>query len=158
MAKEIERKYLVDRSKIKLENGVRIAQGYLSTDPEKTIRVRTKGDKAFLTIKGKTSGIQRAEYEYEIPTPDANELLLLCGNKLIDKTRYLIFYDGKNWEVDDFHGRNAGLLLAEIELEDESERFGLPAWVEKEVSHDRRFFNSYLSEHPFVSWEENADQ
>ena len=133
MALEIERKYLIDLEKIgTLENGVRIKQGYLSTNKDAVVRVRVKNDKAYLTIKGSTSGIARLEFEYEIPLNEANEMLeKLCQKPVIDKTRYLIKHDIHTWEVDIFYGDNEGLVVAEVELSSEDEHINLPIWVKE---------------------------
>ena len=157
MALEIERKYLIDLGKIgTLENGIRIKQGYLSTDKNAVVRVRVKNDKAYLTIKGSNSGIARLEFEYEIPLNEANEMLeKLCQKPVIDKTRYLIKHDIHTWEVDIFYGDNEGLVVAEVELSSEDEHINLPIWVKEEVSHDDRYFNSNLMKLPFKDWEEN---
>lgn len=155
---EIERKFLVDRpkwEKLDKPNPIRIVQGYLTTNPDKTIRVRIKGGKAFMTIKGKTQGIAREEIEFEIPADKANELLAKFCKAIIEKNRYLIDHEGKTWEVDVFEGSNAGLVLAEIELDSEDEKFLAPAWITREVTHDFRYYNSYLSENPYSNWENN---
>ena len=130
-----------------------IAQGYLSTDPERTVRIRLKGDSAYLTIKGKSHGISRLELEYEIPVPDAEQALLLCETQPIRKERFEVEYADEIWEIDVFEGENAGLVLAEIELLSETAAFELPPWVGEEVSNDHRYFNAYLSKHPFSTWE-----
>ena len=157
MALEIERKYLIDLEKISpLENGIRIKQGYLSTDKNAVVRVRVKNDKAYLTIKGSNSGIARLEFEYEIPLDEANEMLeKLCQKPVIDKTRYLITHENHTWEVDIFYGDNEGLVVAEVELSSEDEFINLPSWVKEEVSHDDRYFNSNLMKLPFKDWKEN---
>ncbi len=157
MALEIERKYLIDLKKIgTLENGIRIKQGYLSTDKNAVVRVRVKNDKAYLTIKGSNSGIARLEFEYEIPLNEANEMLeKLCQKPVIDKTRYIINHENHTWEVDIFYGDNEGLVVAEVELLSEDEHINLPIWVKEEVSHDDRYFNSNLMKLPFKDWEEN---
>ena len=157
MALEIERKYLIDLEKISpLENGIRIKQGYLSTNKDAVVRVRVKNDKAYLTIKGSNSGIARLEYEYEIPLIEANEMLeKLCQKPVIDKTRYIINHENHTWEVDVFYGDNEGLVVAEVELSSEDEHINLPIWVKEEVSHDDRYFNSNLMKLPFKDWEEN---
>lgn len=157
MGQEIERKFLIKKEI--WENSPKgkasyLKQGYISTEPGKTIRVRIAEDKSFLTIKGKTDGIARAEFEYEIPTEDANELLNLFASNCIEKVRHEIVYDGKLWEVDIFSGDNEGLIIAEIELESVEENFSLPAWIDIEVSGDERYFNSNLSNKPFKKWEE----
>ena len=157
MALEIERKYLIDLEKIgTLENGIRIKQGYLSTDKNAVVRVRVKNDKAYLTIKGSNSGIARLEFEYEIPLDEANEMIeKLCQKPVIDKTRYIINHENHTWEVDVFYGDNEGLVVAEVELSSEDEHINLPSWVKEEVSHDDRYFNSNLMKLPFTDWKEN---
>jgi CYTH domain-containing protein len=144
---EIERKFLVDKVLWALQakpEGQKIKQAYLVNSPEKTIRVRTKGPKGFLTIKGPTVGISRAEYEYEIPVHDAEELIQQFAVQSIEKVRYEITVGKHVWEVDEFHGKHAGLMLAEIELSAEDEAFERPEWVTLEVSHDAAYFNSNL--------------
>lgn len=154
MALEIERKFLVVNQDWKDNlTGTRLRQGYLSTDPERTVRVRVAGEHAWLTIKGGTRGITRAEFEYAIPLEDANALLdELCLRALIDKTRYLVTHAGMRWDVDEFHGENAGLVIAEIELSDEQQAFERPGWLGKEVSDDPRYFNSNLARKPYARW------
>lgn len=154
MAKEIERKYLVKADAWKVPaNGTTIRQGYLSSVKERVVRVRTKGPKAFLTIKGLTKGISRSEFEYEIPVEDADLLLTnLCEQPLIEKTRYKEVYQGHTWEIDVFFGANGGLIVAEVELTDENEKLALPAWAGEEVSADPRYFNSNLIANPFCKW------
>lgn len=154
MAVEVERKFLVVNDSWRdAATGVLFRQGYLCTEPERTVRVRLAGERGKLTIKGKAVGISRAEYEYPIPAAEAVELLdNLCLRPLIEKTRYRIEYAGRLWEVDEFHGVNAGLLLAEIELETEDQAFALPDWVGKEVSDDSRYYNSNLVREPFKNW------
>jgi CYTH domain-containing protein len=144
---EIERKFLVDKVLWALQAkpaGQKIIQAYLVNTPEKTIRVRTKGAKGFLTIKGPTIGISRAEYEYEIPIHEAEELIQQFAVQSIEKVRYEITVGKHVWEVDEFHGKHAGLMLAEIELSAEDEAFERPEWVTLEVSHDAAYFNSNL--------------
>jgi CYTH domain-containing protein len=155
MAREIERKFLVSRERWHADpvQGVRYRQGYLSTDPARVVRVRTAGPNAFLTIKGVTKGIERAEYEYPIPLDDADQLLdRLCVQPLVEKTRYRIPSAGRTWEVDEFAGVNAGLIVAEVELDSPGATVVLPEWVEREVSGDPRYFNSNLAAHPFSEW------
>ena len=156
MALEIERKYLIDLGKIgTLENGIRIKQGYLSTDKNAVVRVRVKNDKAYLTIKGANNGISRLEFEYEIPFDEANEMLdNLCKKPVIDKTRYIIKHDIHIWEIDIFYGDNEGLVVAEVELKDENEKINLPSWIKEEVTSDNRYFNSNLMKHPYKDWVE----
>ena len=153
MATEIERKFLLanDAWRAQAAHSSRIAQGYLATDP--TVRVRVRGDTGFLTIKGKSEdGISRAEFEYEIPLEDVKQLLTLCDGPLIEKYRRTINYEGMLWELDEFLGENQGLVVAEIELESESQVFAKPDWVGVEVTADARYYNSNLSVHPFSKW------
>lgn len=153
MGLEIERKFLVDPEKWKPSGtGKQIVQAYLNVSPESSVRVRIKGERAFLTIKGRSKSIARPEFEYEIPPGDARELLKLAVTGLVEKIRYEVDYRGFVWEVDVFQGRNSGLLMAEIELESEDQEFPLPDWLLEEVSGDVRYYNSYLSAHPFQSW------
>jgi adenylate cyclase len=151
---EIERKFLVDRTRWTPQgDGVHLVQGYLSSHPERVVRVRMAGDVATLTIKGKTQGISRAEYEYTIPVADAEQMLAeLCERPLIDKHRYTEAVGGHTWEIDVFHGDNDGLVLAEVELASESQAVELPPWVTDEVSHDPRYFNANLLTAPFSTW------
>lgn len=144
---EIERKFLVDLHKwevLEKPTPQVIKQGYISTDVEKTVRVRTKNNLAFLTIKGKTEGISRAEFEYEIPLIDAEILLSDFCSKVLYKNRYEIVHAEKMWEIDVFEGKLAPLVLAEIELNSEDELFELPPWIGEEVSHDVNYYNSNL--------------
>lgn len=154
MGKEIERKYLVKNNDWKKEaKATSYRQGYLSTVKERTVRVRTIAEKGFLTIKGITIGATRAEYEYEIPASDANEMLSqLCEQPIIEKNRYKIDYEGLTWEVDEFFGDNDGLTVAEVELTSEDQKISLPSWIGDEVSSDPRYFNSNLTKHPFKDW------
>ena len=157
MAVEIERKFQVNKEKwqqVKKPEGSYLRQGYLLTDPEKTIRVRVKKETGYLTIKGKNEGATRAEYEYPIPLIDAEELLDKFASAVISKVRFEIPVAGKIWEVDEFSGDNSGLILAEIELNTEEEKFTLPDWVSEEVTHDKRYYNSQLSMHPYKDWQE----
>ncbi len=153
---EIERKFLVTSNAFKSDalRKNHIAQGYLNSEPERTVRVRIKGEKGFLTIKGQSSetGISRFEWEKEIPITEAKELLLLCEKGVIEKTRYEIQLGQHLFEVDEFHRENEGLIIAEVELQSESEIFEKPLWLGQEVTRDTRYFNSYLSKHPFKSW------
>jgi len=155
MPLEIERKFLVHPNKwdvlIKPE-GERIVQSYLSFNPESTVRLRIKGPLAFITIKGKSKGISRLEYEYPIPVQDAQNMIDQMNLDSIDKIRYNIPCDNHLWEVDVFSGKNKGLIVAEIELNSESETFSKPEWVGEEVSHDIRYFNSNLLKNPIQSW------
>lgn len=153
---EIERKFLVtsDAFKKKAISQKRITQGYLSAVPERTVRVRTKGDQAFLTIKGASNetGMSRFEWEKEIPVEDAKKLLLLCEKGVIDKTRFEIKVGKHIYEVDEFYGDNQGLIMAEIELQSETESFEKPNWLGKEVTNDSRYYNAYLSKNPYTDW------
>ena len=151
MGIEIERKFLVagDSWKKGAGTGFICRQGYLLSEKEKTVRVRIIGERAFLTIKGATLGITRSEFEYEIPVADAKGLLALCGDDVVEKQRYFIKHGGKLWELDVFSGANAGLIMAEIELESEEQLFDSPDWLGKEVSGDPRYINSNLARHPF---------
>ncbi|HEY9648140.1 MAG TPA: CYTH domain-containing protein [Chroococcidiopsis sp.] len=157
MGIEIERKFLVNGDRWRdLGVAMLYRQGYLTSSPGRTVRVRIAGDRGFLTIKGGGAGISRAEYEYEIPVEDAAELLdTLCDRPLIEKNRYRIPYEGLIWEVDEFMGENAGLILAEVELSDPSQEVTLPDWVGQEVSADPRYFNSNLCKQPFCTWSSN---
>jgi len=154
MAKEIERKFLVKpRNWSELGPGQKIRQGYLSATIERTVRVRTYGDHGYVTIKGKTSGISRDEYEYEIPFADATEILdNLCLQPLIEKTRYRIPFKGNIFEVDEFAGANRGLTVAEAELRSADEKIELPDWIDRDISDDPRYFNSSLAQKPFSTW------
>ena len=157
MGTEIERKYLVDEDAAwRNIPGKVYRQGYLSTVKERTVRVRTIGDKGYLTIKGITVGATRMEYEYEIPVNEADELLnLLCERPLIEKRRRLLEFDGLTWEVDEFFGDNDGLILAEVELEKEEQSFARPSWISLEVTDDARYFNANLVSFPYSQWPEN---
>lgn len=154
MGLEIERKFLVSGEQWKdmVEKTMAIKQGYLSTAPERTVRVRTKDNQGFLTIKGKTQHLSRTEYEYEIPLKDALSLLQLCELHPIEKVRHEVRVGTKLWEVDVFEGVNSGLVLAEVELDSEEEAIEIPSWAGREVSQDLRYFNSYLSQNPFKGW------
>lgn len=152
VAVEIERKFLVTGDAWRNGSGVLYRQGYLNRDKGRTVRVRIAGDAAFLTIKGQSVGATRAEFEYPIPVADAQALLALCDGPLIEKTRYLVLHAGHQWEVDEFAGDNAGLVVAELELASEDEAFDSPAWLGEEVTHDARYFNSNLATHPYRSW------
>jgi len=159
MGTEIERKFLVSGNAWRgLAVGVEYRQGYLCSGSDRTVRVRIAGEKAFLTIKGKSSGISRMELEYAIPVEDAGFLLAeLCEQPVIEKKRYEISYQGFVWEVDEFFGENAGLLVAEIELAEEEQAFEKPPWVGAEVSDDRRYSNAALVKNPFSRWEKKED-
>ena len=154
MALEIERKFLVrDTAIIDTLAGERLTQGYLSHDKNATVRVRIAGDSAWLTIKGKTEGATRSEFEYAIPVDDARTMLdTLCGQGVIDKTRYRLPQGELCWEIDVFHGDNDGLVVAEIELPSEDTVFEHPVWLGEEVTGQVRYYNSALSAQPFKDW------
>lgn len=156
MAQEIERKFLVKGDyKSLVVKETRITQGYLSSVPERTVRVRVKGDKGFLTIKGigNESGASRFEWETELSLEDANNLLAICGPGVIDKIRYIVPEDsGLKFEVDKFYGDNEGLTVAEIELPNEETEFTKPNWLGEEVTGDVRYFNSMLMNNPYKNW------
>jgi len=151
MGIEIERKFLVegDGWRAAAGEGVACRQGYLDSGKGTTVRVRIIGEQAFLTIKGATSGITRSEFEYEIPVADASEMLALCGEAIVEKRRYFIEYADMTWELDVFSGSNAGLVVAEVELEAEDQLFELPPWAGPEVSSDPRYRNGHLARRPF---------
>lgn len=154
MAKEIERKFLIKRELWQPQSqGVEIRQGYLSLDPERTVRVRTKGAKGYLTIKGKNQGISRTELEYEIPYEEASQMLEeLCLRPLVEKTRYLEQHGQQLWEIDIFAGDNEGLAVAEAELPSEDTALALPIWIDREVSGEARYYNSNLIKLPYKNW------
>ncbi len=153
---EIERKFLVNSDAFKTQaySKKRIAQGYLNSDPERTVRIRIKDETGFLTVKGKgnESGMTRLEWETALPLSEAKSLLAICEKGIIDKTRYEVKIGNHVYEVDEFHGENQGLLLAEIELKSEDESFEKPDWLGKEVTNDQRYYNAYLSKNPFSGW------
>ena len=153
---EIERKFLVTNTDFISESNSnnRIVQGYLNSDPSRTVRVRIKGEQGFLTIKGKgnASGTTRFEWEKEIDVAEAEALLLLCEKGIIDKIRYEILVGKHTFEVDVFSGENQGLVMAEVELSNENDFFEKPKWLGNEVTGDKRYYNSYLSKNPFISW------
>ncbi len=151
--KEIERKFLILKDKFKPSGkGIEIKQGYLFKDEEKVIRIRIADKKGFITIKGRMKGITRPEFEYEIPGNEAEIMLKMCSNKLVEKFRYIENYEGMIWEVDIFTKENTGLIIAEIELDDEDQKFDLPPWLGEEVTFDKRYYNSWLSENPYNTW------
>lgn len=156
MAQEIEKKFLVDSDHFKTEasRSIRIIQGYLSSIPERTVRIRVKGEKGFITIKGKgnDSGASRYEWEKEIPVAEAEELMRICESGVIDKTRYEVKAGPHTFEVDEFYGENQGLVVAEVELENEDEQFEKPGWLGQEVTGDTRYYNSMLMKHPYSKW------
>lgn len=152
---EIERKFLVTGEyKSLATKSYRIMQGYLVTDEKRTVRIRIKGSKGYITIKGEadSSGFSRFEWEKQIDVEDAKELLELCQKGIIDKTRYEVVYDGKTFEVDEFYGDNDGLVMAELELEKIDETFSTPSWLGEEVTGDEKYYNAYLSNHPYKFW------
>ena len=157
MGMEIERKFLVsgDAYKKETHEAVRITQGYLSSVPERSVRIRVRDDKGYITVKGagNASGLCRFEWEKEIPVDEAKELLLLCEPGVIDKTRHLVKAGDLTIEVDEFHGDNEGLVMAEVELPAEDAPFEHPDWLGKEVTGDPRYYNVMLAKHPFKSWE-----
>ena len=154
MAQEIERKFLVKNDEWKDNNaGMYFCQGYLSVEPERTVRIRIAGNRGFLTVKGRSKGSARPEYEYTIPVEDARQMLdRLCLKPLIEKYRYRVQYEGFWWEVDEFLGENEGLKVAEIELTDEAQEFAQPAWLDKEVTDDPRYYNANLINNPYKHW------
>ena len=153
MAKEIEHKFLVKMDVWKpAAPGMTFRQGYLSSVKERVVRVRTAGDKAFLTIKGLTTGMTRLEFEYPIPHADAVALLDLCEKPLVEKTRHKEKIGGFTWEIDVFHGDNDGLVVAEVEVPSEATKFEMPPWAGAEVSADARYFNSNLAVNPYRNW------
>ena len=154
MGREIERKFLVRNDAWREgATATRFRQGFLSTHPDRTVRVRVAGTQAWLTIKGRNVGARRAEYEYEIPQSDAEQMLdALCEQPLVEKTRYVLVVSGDTWEVDVFEGVNEGLVVAEIELASEAQTFVRPDWLGAEVTEDPRYFNSNLVSRPFTTW------
>ena len=156
MAQEIERKFLVTSEAYKgvAFRDTQISQGYLSSLPDRTVRIRIRGEKGFITIKGKTneSGVSRFEWEKEIPVSEANELLKICEPGVIDKRRFEVNVGQHTFEVDEFYIENQGLTVAEVELSDEDEKFEKPDWLGKEVTGDPRYYNSSLSKNPFSKW------
>lgn len=158
MPSEIERKFLVTNDSWKQESlKTELRQGYLSVDPERTVRVRTidlgGSDQGYITIKGKTEGVSRLEFEYEIPAQSAHAMLNdLCIKPVIEKTRHKVWHEGNLWEIDVFHGVNDGLVVAEIELKSEDQVFTKPSWLGEEVSSDTRYFNASLMGHPYCEW------
>lgn len=153
---EIERKFLVKTNAYKDEafSKNRIVQGFLNSNAKRTVRIRIKGDKGFLTIKGlsNSSGTSRFEWEKEIPLPEAEQLLPLCEKGIINKTRYYVTVGEHTFEVDDFHDENQGLVVAEIELSKEKDAFQKPEWLGKEVTGEVRYYNSQLAKNPFKEW------
>jgi adenylate cyclase len=156
MPREIERKFLTtsDAWRGLADRSERMSQGYLASGGRVSVRVRVAGDEARLNIKAGGLVASRAEYEYAIPLGEGRELLALADGPLIDKTRYFVVHDGFEWEVDEFHGDNAGLVVAELELEHEDERFTRPPWLGAEVTELARYYNVRLVKHPYRSWTE----
>ena len=154
MGTEIERKFLLRDDSWKAGAGGKLyRQGYLSAAVERNVRVRIIGDQGYLTVKGRASGITRLEFEYEIPLADAERMLDdLCLEPLIEKTRYLVAHRGMTWEIDEFAGDNAGLVVAEIELREEAQEIEFPSWVRREVTDDPRYLNSNLVQKPYTTW------
>jgi len=150
---EIERKFLVDHTLWKpTDEGTKIIQAYLGLYPSPTVRIRIAGEKGFLTIKGRSQTIARPEFEYEVPLNEALEMLDLAISNPVEKIRYEVKHEGFLWEVDVFSGKNSGLIMAEIELDSESQEFQRPDWLLEEVTTDGRYYNSYLSGCPFSEW------
>ncbi len=154
MGLEIERKFLLSSSdwRSNVKSTIEIKQGYLNSDKNRTVRVRISGNSGLITIKGKTIEATRPEFEYEIPLKDAHEILKLCEKPIIEKKRYLIVYAQKTWEIDEFEGDNKGLIVAEIELNDENEAINLPDWIGEEVTTDPKYYNANLIKTPYSSW------
>ena len=151
--KEIERKFLVHREQFPgSDNQTILKQGYLSVDPDREVRIRREGDRAWITIKGRMEGITRPEFDYTIPVEDAEALLGLALFLPVEKIRHRLVVDETHWEVNEFLGANAGLLMAEVELEDESQPFSRPAWLSHEVTFDQRYYNSELARKPYMQW------
>jgi len=149
---EIERKFLVSGRNWRQSNGVHYLQGYLNLDKERTVRVRRTEKQAFLCVKGISIGASRTEFEYEIPSDDAEQLLKLCTGSIIQKIRHTVIYKGLKWEIDEFLGDNEGLVVAEVELESENQVFEKPEWVGTDVTHDPRYFNANLAVNPYKNW------
>ena len=154
MAKEIERKFLIDVGLVvELNVGKRISQGYIGTNDKTVVRARIIGDEAFLTLKGEVKGFTCSEFEYQIPIDDAvNVIDELCSGGVVDKTRYEIMHENHTWEIDVFHGQNEGLVVAEVEVQSESESVSLPKWIVKEVTGDAKYFNVSLLTNPYSQW------
>jgi adenylate cyclase len=155
MSLEIEHKFLIEKDlwyALKKPSGVLIQQAYLVNEPGKVVRIRVTDSSGYLTIKGPTINATRSEFEFPIPKTDALQIMDQFVKSRIDKTRYKITFEGKIWEVDEFWGDNEGLIIAEIELESEDEQFIKPSWIGKEVTSDPKYYNSYLSEHPYTTW------
>lgn len=160
--REVERKFLVTSEQFKAQafGHVRIVQGFLSRDPERTVRVRIKGESGFLTIKGKSQdgGVSRFEWEKEIPVKEAHELLKICVSGTIDKIRFFVDSGDHVFEIDEFHGENHGLVVAEVELGTVNEKFRRPGWLGQEVTGLNRYYNSQLSNNPYKNWKNNTNE
>ena len=157
MGVEIERKYLVNKdiwANVVKDNRHLVMQGYILNNPDKTIRIRLTDNKGYITIKGLSTGAVRLEFEYQIPEEEAKELLNNFCTSAISKIRNKITYKGKLWEVDEFLDDNAGLIVAEIELSDEEEKYDLPDWIAKEVTGEEKYYNPNLSKHPYKDWKQ----
>lgn len=155
MATEIEHKFLLrnDRWRSQVERSARMRQGYLTSDARCSVRVRIADGQGFLNLKSGALGIQRSEYEYPIPLAEAEEILdILCEKPLLEKTRHFLWFGEHLWEIDEFEGDNAGLIVAEVELSRSGEPFARPDWLGEEVSHDIRYYNSQLARHPYQTW------
>ncbi len=150
---ETERKFLLSGDGWKEgATAIHFKQAYVNEPGENTVRVRIEGERGVLTIKSKTKGISRQEYEYEIPLEDAEGLLKICRTPVVEKYRYKVKYAGHLWEIDEFVGTNAGLVMAEIELSSEDEYFEKPEWIGEEVTADKRYYNSHLARYPYSQW------
>ena len=158
MAIEVEHKFLLknDNWRKQINHSVKYSQGYLSSQPTSSIRIRISDNQAWLNIKSATIGTHRREYEYEIPASDASEILHeLCVKPLIEKIRHFVIYDGNTWEIDEFYGGNAGLIVAEIELSEIGQSFSKPEWLGQEVTQDMRYYNNNLARHPYSEWRDH---
>ena len=155
MALEIERKFLLKNNdwKVVADNGTVIKQGYLNSNKDRTVRVRIYGNKGILTIKGKNNNLTRKEFEYTIPLDEAEQMLSLAEQPIIEKIRFIVLHENHTWEIDVFDGKNKGLIVAEIELESEKQTFDIPSWTGKEVSLDERYYNASLIANPFENWD-----
>jgi len=158
MAIEIEHKFLLANNNWRdhVTHSIQYRQGYLSSQPTSSIRIRVSANKAWLNVKSATIGTHRHEYEYEIPLQDANEMInILCRKPIIEKVRHFVIHEGKTWEIDEFDGDNQGLIVAEIELSEIDQTFSKPEWLGKEVTHDLRYYNNNLAMHPYSEWSKN---
>ena len=158
MGIEIERKFLLKNAHWRQQSEAKthMVQGYLSVSPEATVRVRIAADRAFLTLKGKRTNYSASEFEYSVPVEDAHQILnQMCHYPPVEKWRHIVKHRGHVWEIDEFLGSNAGLCVAEIELESADDEFSIPEWLGKEVSHDPRYTNARLAQHPYSTWEDH---